>query len=190
MKRRASTILRRVVLPLLGVLLALALLMAWQAGLFQPRLQRLVRQLQTAKDPEDRYEAAVELGELGGEARPAIPALVAALQDEGRYVTAMIIFPQEHYVRSAAYQALSKIRGLETVEALIGVIAAGNTSGPSQRAIRDGEPVARDGMPIENSESERGPAKSRGRPGMSRRTGEASSALTPSDQGKPVESPS
>jgi HEAT repeat protein len=98
--------------------------------------------LQTANDAEDRYEAARELGEMGDEARPAVPALVAALQDDGRHVTAtMLIFPQEHYVRNAAYDALKQIGGPETVEALITFIAAGTASGES-RMMRDGALVA------------------------------------------------
>ena len=150
MKSRSLRNPRTVVLPLLGLFVVLALLMAWKAGLFQPRLQRLVWQLQTAKDPEDRYKAAVELGELGGEARPAIPALVAALQDEGRYVTAaMMIIPQEHYVRNAAYQALKKIGGPETVDALIELIAAGTGGSENRRPIRDGVPVEEAEIPTE-----------------------------------------
>jgi HEAT repeat protein len=150
MKRHQFKMLRAVMIPILGGCLLIALLAAWKAGLFQPRLQRLVRQLQTAKDAEDRYEAARDLGEMGDEARPAVPALVAALQDDGRHVTAtMMIFPQEHYVRNAAYQALKKIGGPETVEALIALIATGAGSDESRRPIRDGVPVAEAEIPTE-----------------------------------------
>jgi HEAT repeat protein len=124
MTRRFLGMPRAVVVVGFALFVAVALLAAWQAGLFQPRIQRLQRQLRTAKDPEDRYAAAVELGEMGEEARPTVPALIEALHDDGRYVTAtMLIFPREHYVRYAAYQALKQIRGPETVDALIAVIA-------------------------------------------------------------------
>ena len=135
----------------LGALIAFSLLVVWQAGLFQPRIQRLVRQLQTAKDAEDRYEAARELGEMGEQARPAVPALVAALHDEGRYVTAtMMIFPREHYVRNAAYQALKEIRGPEALDALIAVIANEGesdwyTSSMAARLLAELGPEARPG---------------------------------------------
>lgn len=124
MTRRVLGIPRAVVVGGFAVFVTIALLAAWQAGLFQPRIQRLVRQLQTAKDAEDRYAAAVELGEMGEEASPAVPALIAALHDNGCYVTAtMLIFPQEHYVRNAAYKALKQIGGPETIDGLVTVIA-------------------------------------------------------------------
>lgn len=124
MTRRVLGMPRAVVVGGFAVFVAVALLAAWQAGLFQPRIQRLERQLRSAKDAEDRYAAAVELGEMGAEARPAVPALIAALHDDGRYVTAtMLIFPQEHYVRNAAYKALKQVGGPETIDGLVTVIA-------------------------------------------------------------------
>jgi HEAT repeat protein len=124
MTRRVLGMPRVVVVVGLAGFLVVAMLAAWQASLFQPRIQRLERQLRTAKDPEDRYAAAVELGEMGEEARLAVPALIDALHDDGRYVTAtMLIFPQEHYVRNAAYNALKRIGGPETIDALVTVIA-------------------------------------------------------------------
>ena len=124
MTRRVLGMPRAVIAGSLAVFATVVLLAAWQMGLFQPRIKRLVRQLQTAKEPEDRYAAAVALGEMGEEARPAVPALITALHDDGRHVTAtMLIFPREHYVRNAAYQALKQIRGPEAVDALITVIA-------------------------------------------------------------------
>jgi HEAT repeat protein len=87
------------------------------------------------------------------------------LQDDGRHVTAtMMIFPQEHYVRNAAYQALSKIRGPETVDALITVIAEGTASGDSRRPIRDGGPVAEADSPAGRSDGEYSSANARGKP--------------------------
>jgi HEAT repeat protein len=81
-----------------------------------------------------------------------VAALVGALQDDGRHVTAtMMIFPQEHYVRNAAYQALKKIGGPETVESLIALIATGAGSDESRRQIRDGGAVAEAEIPPQPS---------------------------------------
>lgn len=123
MKQRGPTLPTRLA-AILATVLSLTLLAAWGAGLPRPRVERLVRQLRSAEDAERRYTAAQKLGEMGESARPAVPALIDALQDEGSYVTtAMLVFPQEHYVRDAAYQALKRIRGPETIDGLVALIA-------------------------------------------------------------------
>jgi len=89
-------------------------------GAFEPRVKRLTRQLQTAEKPEERAAAAKELGRMGADARPAIPALVKALNDDGWYVTAeLLFFRQEHFVFIDAADSLKKIGGKETAEAVI-----------------------------------------------------------------------
>ena len=114
---------------LVGVVFMLAFIVAIafirKPFTFESRLERLIRQLQNDQNPEVRAAAARELGSMGDAARPAAPALVAALRDEGRYVTQIaIIFPQEHYVANEAYAALKQIRGPETVDALADAMVA------------------------------------------------------------------
>jgi HEAT repeat protein len=115
---------KRLALGCLALVLAAAALIAWQARMFEPRVQQLVRQLQTAKQAEDRGAAAKALGKMGTAARSAAPALVAALRDEGMYVTVLMIFPTEHYVSQDAFDALKLIGGPETVDALAEAMVA------------------------------------------------------------------
>lgn len=89
---------------------------------FEPRLQRLVRQLQTAEKAEDRAAAAKALGKMGAAARPAAPALVQALKDDGRYLTMGFLIPNEHYVMSDASTALHQIGGRETADAIVAAV--------------------------------------------------------------------
>ncbi|MFM7148831.1 MAG: HEAT repeat domain-containing protein [Gemmataceae bacterium] len=66
----------------LGSILALVLATPW---LHAEDVSLLARKL-TSSDNEERRRAATELGELGKEAKPALPALIQATKDQDRYV--------------------------------------------------------------------------------------------------------
>jgi HEAT repeat protein len=73
--------------------------------------------LKNDKNPENRGRAARALGEMGPGARDAVPALLAALKDDGSYLGAGFLYWRDTvYVHDVAAKALVNIGGPETVK--------------------------------------------------------------------------
>ncbi|HQR06324.1 MAG TPA: HEAT repeat domain-containing protein [Gemmatales bacterium] len=109
-----------------------------------------VQTLKNSPDAEKRAQAAKALGERGPSAQDAVPALLAAFNDDGRYLGSGILFwKQELYVRDEVAKALVKIGGTDTVSGLCRFLSSDDYMVASRAAgvLQDMGASAKDALP-------------------------------------------